>query len=175
MPGTAGAHPGEAGAVSLPVKIAGQIGEALNAAGDPGPLTGIVPVGGGDINEAARVSTGRGQYFVKWHPNPPPGMFTCEADGLRRLGEAGARVLAVIGVGEEYLILEWLDTGPKRDTSAEGLGRMLADVHLRKPALFDGGNSYGLGEDNYIGRLAQSNAPDRKSTRLNSSHQLISY
>ena len=53
-------------------------------------VTGSRPVAGGDISHAARVDTPRGPLFVKWHPDPRPGMFEREAAGLRALRSSGA-------------------------------------------------------------------------------------
>lgn len=133
---------------------------ALRKAGDASPITGVHPVGGGDINQAARIDTESGRYFLKWHTQPPPRFFECEAAGLRMLAEAGAaRVPAVVGYGPvpgtttAFLILEWIETGQRTRTAAETLGRALAQQHrARQP-------HYGLDHDNYIGRLPQPNRP----------------
>ena len=46
---------------------------------------------GGDINEAARLKTTRGDFFVKWNSATRyPGMFEAEAKGLQVLANANA-------------------------------------------------------------------------------------
>jgi fructosamine-3-kinase len=141
--------------------LASAVDSVLKAAGDPGPISDIRRVGGGDINRAARVETARGCYFVKWHPAPQPGVFTCEAKGLALLAAgSAARVPAVVGAGSvpesgaAFLVLEWIERGSGKDDSAAALlGRQLAGQHLTRHA------RYGLDHDNYIGRLPQPNAP----------------
>ena len=55
-----------------------------------GPIRSITLVGGGDINEAARVETVDARYFVKWNFHPRPRMFEVEARGLNLLAAANA-------------------------------------------------------------------------------------
>jgi fructosamine-3-kinase len=140
-------------------KLSGAIEQTLRNAGGNGAIRQIERIGGGDINEAARVDTETGRYFVKWHSAPPHRFFICEADGLRLLGGSGVvRVPEVIGHGvvegssTAFLVLEWIEqVAGKSSAAAERLGRQLAEMHrLRQP-------HYGLDNDNYIGRLAQSN------------------
>jgi len=121
------------------------------------PLRGAKPLGGGDINDAYQVALGDGtQLFVKTHPNPPPGMFEAEARGLRWLAEANAirtpRVIAVSDTRPAYLALELMTPAKRRAAFDETLGRSLAALHAY------GAPSFGLDHDNFIGRLAQSNA-----------------
>jgi len=121
------------------------------------PLRGAKPLGGGDINDAYQVALGDGtQLFVKTHPNPPPGMFEAEARGLRWLAEANAirtpRVIAVSDARPAYLALELMTPAKRRAAFDETLGRSLAALHAY------GAPSFGLDHDNFIGRLAQSNA-----------------
>jgi fructosamine-3-kinase len=63
------------------------------------------------------------QTFVKHHPAP------LEAAGLRWLGEAGARVPAVVEESADRLVLERIDVGPRTSAGEEELGRMLATMH----------------------------------------------
>ena len=90
--------------------------DTLHEAGDPGPVTEFRPVGGGDINQAGKLTTTSGEYFVKWHTNPPPQMLEVEGRGLALLTASDtARIPGVIGQGRvpgsktEFLILEWIE------------------------------------------------------------------
>ncbi len=148
--------------MSLTTELEGAILEALQKAGDPGPIRESRHVGGGDINQAAQVLTPQGRYFLKWHRSPPSRFFECEARGLALLAGAGAvRAPAVLGYGSvpgsqtAFLILEWIErgSGGKDSAAAETLGRGLAQQHLLEQ------DRYGLDHDNYIGRLPQPNAP----------------
>src|SRR5512143_4320553 len=78
--------------------------------------TRVQYIGGGSINQTARVEVGADRYFAKWKTDAPAGFFEAEARGLDLLRTAGAlRVPAVIAYGEAadtrpaYLILEWID------------------------------------------------------------------
>jgi fructosamine-3-kinase len=111
------------------------------------------PLGGGDINDAFAVTLDDDRtVFVKTNRNPPEGMFPAEARGLAWLEEAGAlRVPRVLAVSESFLALEFLRSGKRQAGFDEALGRGLASLHAF------GAPSFGLGHDNYIGRLYQSN------------------
>ena len=123
-----------------------------------GPIRSITPVGGGDVNEAARVETSYARYFVKWNFHPRPRMFEVEARGLNLLAAANAlRIPRVIAVIDQpaALVLEWIDLGSNKSAAAEALGRGLAQQH-RSSA-----QTYGLDHDNYIGSTPQYNAQAR--------------
>ena len=121
-----------------------------------GSIRSITAVGGGDINEAARVETPDTRYFVKWNSRPLPRLFETEARGLRLLADAHAlRVPQVIAVIDQppALVLEWIDFGSSKSVAAEGLGRGLAQQHRSTAP------TYGLDHDNYIGSTPQRNTP----------------
>ncbi len=115
------------------------------------------PVGGGSINDAYRLETGAGLFFVKKnHKDNYPGMFEAEAKGLQLLEEAGdievPKVLASGSSGEEaFLILRFIESAPKQPGFWEDFGRRLAALHRHS------GEQFGLDHDNYIGSLPQSN------------------
>jgi fructosamine-3-kinase len=90
---------------------------------------------GGDVNRAERMTLADGRdLFVKHRAGAEPGMYAAEAAGLAWLAEAGALRTPSPGHDEE-------------------LGRGLAALHLA------GAPAFGLAEDNFIGPLAQPNAP----------------
>jgi len=135
-------------------------------------LKGASPVSGGSINEACRLDTTEGPFFLKRKRRAPAGFFACEARGLELLRRAGAQVPAVIGwldvdeegaeefaePGSAYLLLEWLDKAPWTPRTMEELGRSLARVHgAGAPALSGPHAGYGLDGDSYIGELPQPN------------------
>jgi fructosamine-3-kinase len=62
------------------------------------------------------------------------------------------RVPAVLAVGDDYLVLEWLERGPRKKGFDETLGRALAHLHRSAPP------ELGLDRDNFIATLEQSNA-----------------
>ena len=121
-----------------------------------GELRSAMPVGGGDINEAARIETEHATYLVKWNFRPRPRMFEVEARGLKLLAEAKAlRVPQVIVLIDQppALVLEWIEAGSNKSSSADALGRGLAQQHRSI------GAQYGLDHNNYIGANPQINTP----------------
>src|SRR5512136_410578 len=123
-----------------------------------GAIRSVTPVGGGDINEAARVETPDARYFVKWNPQSRPRMFEAEALGLNLLASARAlRIPRVVAVIDQpaALVLEWIDLGSNKAAAAEALGRGLAQQHRSSAPM------YGLDHDNYIGSTPQRNTQAR--------------
>ena len=133
---------------------------ALRAAlGDPGlELQGLVSVGGGCINHAARAVTSGGEFFVKWNDQGPDDLFVREAAGLRELASAGSplvvpRVFGAWGRTLErppMIIMEALRLGASADTEA-ALGRGLAALHRQKAA------RHGFAVVTYCGATPQDN------------------
>src|SRR5262245_44248424 len=83
-------------------------------AGALGAIGHAESIAGGDINDAWRVELADGRrIFVKTHEAPPPGMYAAEAQGLAWLAEGPLRVPRVLGVGESFLALEWLELGAR--------------------------------------------------------------
>ncbi|MBU7455142.1 fructosamine kinase family protein [Leuconostoc fallax] len=92
----------------------------------------VVPVRGGDINEAYSLYSGTQHYFLKVQKQHPASFFDVEIAGLTALSQV-VRTPKVIANGEirgdAYLILEWIDRG-KSDQGA--LGRTVANLHQKK-------------------------------------------
>ncbi len=89
-------------------------------------------IGGGDINEAYRVTLADGRdAFVKTRSETIPGEYAAEAAGLRWLAEPGlVRTPAVLELDERWLALEWVEPGRLSRDGAEELGRGLAGTHV---------------------------------------------
>jgi fructosamine-3-kinase len=87
---------------------------------------------GGCINEGWRVTLADGRdAFVKTRQGAHPGEYAAEAFGLQWLSEPQTlRVPRVLEVGEDYLALEWIDSGRLDAAGAEELGRGLAGIHM---------------------------------------------
>ena len=130
-----------------------------------------VSVSGGSINDAYRLDTNEGPFFLKVNPGSRPGapadrfpsMFEAEADGLTRLRATNTiRVPLVIAYGEDhddsYLLLEHIDGGLKTVAFWEDFGRSLARLHGHTNSTFglDPASTAGR-RDNYIGSLKQVN------------------
>jgi len=112
--------------------------EAAVAAAAGAEVTGSRRVSGGSINDALRVELADGRRaFVKTRSDPRPGEYAAEAASLAWLAEPGAvRLPAVIGVGEDFLAIEWIDTGPLDEAGEEALGRGLAAMHAAGAGAF---------------------------------------
>ncbi|HEY6160800.1 MAG TPA: fructosamine kinase family protein [Bacteroidia bacterium] len=116
-------------------------------------------IGGGSINEAYKVRTDRGVFFVKTnHAKKFPGMFAAEAKALAVLkANSGLIVPAAIGVMEKddeaVFVSEFLESGMRSERFFFEFGSALAGTHTRTQ------NAFGLDHDNYIGSLRQFNSP----------------
>ena len=147
----------------LPEPLRAGLASLLESLGDKTQILSARPVGGGCINNGMRLQSGQGVYFLKWNPDPLPGMFPTEAYGLSLIADTRTvRVPAVLGLGEAapqrpaFILLEWLE-GPQPDQAA--LGAQLAEMHRRGVSPRDP-PSYGLDRDNYIGSTPQVNGWD---------------
>lgn len=131
------------------------LAQALDVRIDTGVAT---PVGGGSINRCFRITTDDGVLFAKLGDPSDLSAYEAEAAGLAALRRAAAvRVPKLVAVGSEdalaYLVLEWIDFGPKPATAERELGRRLAAQHRSI------GPYFGWERDNTIGATAQLNQP----------------
>ena len=76
---------------------------------------------GGCINNAMKVETNEGPFFIKWQKGIPGDMFEKEAAGLELLAKTEAlKIPEIVGYGRlngfDYLVLEYIEsTGAHRD------------------------------------------------------------
>ena len=142
---------------SLLEQIAERLTEVSTEAVDVEQTT---PVGGGSINDAWRLDTNAGRYFLKTNSADRfPSMFEAEADGLERLRAAQQLpVPELFGQGEDHgttwLLLQWLEPGNRKPGFWKTFGEKLARQHRITQ------DAFGLERDNYIGSLKQNNAPE---------------
>lgn len=114
-------------------------------------------LGGGCINHGGRLTTLRGEFFLKWNDAKSlPGMFEAEAKGLSLLRNVGSiRIPNVHEMGEvgefQYLLLEFIVEGRRTQTYWKHFAEGLASIH-KEPH-----SHSGLDHDNYIGSLPQKN------------------
>ncbi len=109
---------------------------ALLAAGlSPSDLRSVAPVGGGCINESARLETRAGNFFLKWNRDADEEFFRAEAEGLEALAATGTvRIPRVVarsenGVAVHWLLLEWIERTSGAAPDWARLGRELAALH----------------------------------------------
>ncbi|MCB0442364.1 MAG: fructosamine kinase family protein [Alteromonas sp.] len=116
------------------------------------------PLAGGDINKVLLLETSEGCFVVKINDkNKFPKMFEAEAKGLELLRQSQSfQIPDVKSVGEyhedAYLLLAYLEAGPKSESFWEHFGQLLALLHQKTAQYF------GLDHDNYIGSLPQYNS-----------------
>jgi len=116
------------------------------------------PLHGGDINLAYCLHGKEEKYFLKINEESRyPAMFEKEATGLQSLhANSILKIPAVIKHGiasnQQYLLLEWIDSGSVVPGFWESFGAGLAKLHLKKQELF------GWHTNNYIGSLVQNNS-----------------
>lgn len=131
--------------------------------GLPEGASEATPVGGGDINEAWRVTL-RGQIaFVKTRRGARPGEYRAEARALGWLAEPHALpVPEVLEVGDDYLALEWIEPGRLSEAGEELLGRGLAALHAAgAPHFGDPWSDNGTrAEESSFGSLRLPNTPE---------------
>lgn len=116
-------------------------------------------LGGGCINNAAKLETSAGNFFLKWNDNCATDIFVREAESLRELKKASAgflnvpEVFAVKTVDETpgFLVLEYLEGSRSSADSDDILGRGLATIHKFSNPQF------GFYANNYCGATLQNN------------------
>jgi fructosamine-3-kinase len=142
---------------SLVERLAQELSEHLSRSAD---IENERAVGGGSINDAYRLETNEGPFFVKVNrADAIPSFFEAEADGLARLRRANTvRVPQVIAFGEDhddaYLLMEHIERGTRGEGFWEDFGRSLARLHGNTQ------DQFGLERPNYIGTLKQVNLPE---------------
>ncbi|NTW25216.1 MAG: fructosamine kinase family protein [Lentimicrobium sp.] len=120
-------------------------------------IKSLTAVTGGSINEAFRIDTTSGTFFIKFNlAKKFPGMFGAEKRGLEILREANCiqvpEVLTFAETGRyAYLILEYISSREPVKDFWQIFGQQLASMHRKTSGVF------GLDHNNYIGSLAQSN------------------
>lgn len=142
---------------ALDARIEAAIGAAL---GEPIHLTSRRALGGGCINDAARIETTAGPFFVK--SNGTPGaLFSAEAAGLAAMRASGTSLAIPDVIAHEdprpgaagFLVTTYLEPGRREGDFDEALGRGLAELHAATR------DTFGFDVDTYCGTTLQPN-PD---------------
>jgi protein-ribulosamine 3-kinase len=128
-------------------------------------------ISGGCINNAVRLDTTRGDYFLKWSDSSPEDMFEKEYLGLELLGSANKIAIPepiAFGTceGKPYLLMEYLPAHRHANDYWRMLGHQLAELHQISRERF------GLEYSNYIGRLPQRNTNCGNWTEFFIEHRL---
>ena len=117
------------------------------------------PLAGGDVAQAYRIKTGRGDYFLKHMGGPKTQAFVREAQGLEEIRRTGAiPVPRVLKATSHFLLLEFIPTADPTEEDYGDFARSLASMHTHtRPHC-------GLGEDNFLGTSPQPNGDGRESS-----------
>lgn len=122
--------------------------------GKPIKVKSYRALSGGSINQAVALYTEEGDFFLKYNYQAPADMFAKEAQGLELLRKTNTIALPqVLGVGQDFLLLELIDSQQRNPHFWAGFGCSLAALHQHSAPQF------GLNYDNYIGKLPQANQP----------------
>ncbi len=111
---------------------------------------------GGSINFSRIVQLEDGRrFFVKTHPGAGacPGMFAAEFEALGLLAAPGAiRVPVPVAYGDDFIVMEAYEEGPRKPAWQELMGRGLAQLHQATQT-----DRFGFDRDNYLGTTPQPN------------------
>ena len=109
-------------------------------------------VSGGCINNALKLKTTFGEYFLKWNLDSNQKMFEAEHKSLQILKKTHAFYIPeLICFDDDFLITEFVISTNKSKNFWKNFGRNLAKLHKKSNTKF------GLSFDNYIGSLPQQN------------------
>jgi len=119
------------------------------------PVT-VIPVGGGCINQTYRLSTSGSSFFLKLNIPDEIDNFNAEKEGLEMMSQHYPNQIPVplaVGIMEahSYFLMEFIDPAPRVKNFWENFGEALASMHRQHA------DRFGLGFDNYIGKLPQNN------------------
>ena len=140
--------------------IAGIVREAL---GKDAAKGGVRSVSGGDINDAYLVALEDGQrVFLKVNTPGNAAFFSAEQAGLealRKTDAIGVPEAITSGVSQDcsFLIMEYLEAGPRKQDYWERFGRQLAAMHHAPTGEWTPQGKYGFTQNNFIGAGRQNN------------------
>jgi protein-ribulosamine 3-kinase len=123
----------------------------------PGPdLIGYRFLSGGCMNNTLVLSSSAGSFCLKYNEDPSPRYLEAEVRNLATLRKADSlpipKTLAYgVHEGKEFLLLEYIEAGPRAADYWPALGQGLALLHFHTNPVFGGVPS------NYIGSLPQTN------------------
>lgn len=145
--------------------------EAITALfGEKKRIVSRMPISGGDINEAYRLSLSDGAtVFMKCNATKNLSFFEAEAKGLATLRETnviGVPKAMAIGTdkaqGMSFILMECVESAIQIKRYWEVFGKQLAKLHKAECARFvssDANLKFGFETDNYIGASPQKNTP----------------
>jgi fructosamine-3-kinase len=116
------------------------------------PVTSLARLEGGLISLTHRVWASSRSVICKQGADLPTGLYQREAEGLRALDvPSGPRVPKVLGIGENFIILEDLGSSEPNAGTWPEFGRQLAALHSCQ------NDQFGFATDNFLGILPMDN------------------
>lgn len=121
-------------------------------------IASFAPVGGGCIANSQVIETVAGEkYFLKSYGSNRT-ILQNEASGLSELDKSKAiRTSKVIAITDNFLLLEFIKTGERKNNFSQKFGSQFANMHGTTSEKF------GFYENNYIGSNPQINLPQSTS------------
>lgn len=129
-------------------------------------LLHATPLAGGDINKVFQLQCIEGNFVVKLNNATQfPGMFEAEKKGLHLLASSQSFEVPEVIVTDtindtSYLLMEYINSGSKKNTFWEDFGIQLALLHQTTQ------DHFGLSHHNYIGSLPQYNHPKATASQF---------
>ena len=128
-------------------------------------VSSSVPVAGGDINRAYRLTLSNGlPVFLKANKRENLPFFIAESEGLSAIAQTKAiGIPGVLGYGEDlkygsFLLLEWCE-GSRTKAFYENFGHQLAAMHRADTSALLPKGRFGFPGENFIGSAPQINTP----------------
>lgn len=120
------------------------------------PVLSYRLVAAGSLNQGIFIQTQDNNFFLKTNFSEFHDIFDFEARSLQDISKATfLKVPEVFQTGsyqgQNYLLMEWIDSKSRQSSFWEGLGEGLAQLHMNTQS------SFGLYSDNYIASLPQLN------------------
>ena len=117
-------------------------------------------LGGGCINNASKLETNCGNFFLKWNDRCEPDIFIREAESLIELKKAAGEFLTIpevyasklVNETPGFLVLEYLESDRFSIDNDEKLGKGLARIHQHV------NSEFGFHNNNYCGSTLQNNS-----------------
>lgn len=128
--------------------------------GEPAEIFSSNAIGGGCINNASKIKTNLGEFFIKWNSNCTSDIFIREAESLTELKKAAGKKLKIpevyvsklVDQTPGFLVQEYLLPGNSSSGNDEKMGRGLAFIHKFTNA------DFGFDNNNYCGATLQNNS-----------------
>ena len=137
----------------IPIDIENEIKSILfSKKGEGVTILDMQPVSGGCINNASKIITNCGTFFLKWNKTANDKMFEVEVKGLELIRKRNTIYIPqLIAYDNHFLMMEFIEKVSPTHSLWEEFGRNLSELHKVSNI------NFGLDHDNFIGSLLQKN------------------